>query len=254
MTTTPRPACTSDACGQLFGGKRNSFKTGADHPLFVDLTGKHFGRWIVEGRAPTSAGKSRWECRCACGTRRFVESNSLKSGKSQSCGCHAREVARAVGDRTRTHGKRKTSTYNVWVSMIQRCHNPKNAAYGRYGAAGILVCDRWRFSFESFLADMGERPQALSLDRVDNSGGYSKENCRWATAAQQSRNSRTAKMVSIEGKTQCLIDWLREISLTKSSYLSRLRRGWTQERALTTPPDRRFDWVATRETGHATFL
>lgn len=98
-------------------------------------------------------------------------------------------VERTVHGHARRRGERAgTSTYYIWAAMIQRCTNPKSRDYKLYGAIGISVCDRWRNSFEAFLADMGERPDGRSLDRVDNDGNYEPSNCRWATAVEQARN------------------------------------------------------------------
>lgn len=88
------------------------------------------------------------------------------------------------------HGMSQTSTYRIWLSMKQRCLNPKSGAYAWYGGRGITVCDRWRESFENFLADMGERPEGLWLERKDNSKGYCADNCEWATPKTQAANRR----------------------------------------------------------------
>ena len=118
-----------------------------------------------------------------------------------------REAMRRVGRANRTHGKRHTKLFGVWWQMIQRCRNPKHKAYRNYGGRGIAVCDRWK-SFENFALDMGEAPHGLSLERKDNDGHYDPSNCVWATASQQSRNTRTSKLTA---------DQVREmISLLKS--------------------------------------
>jgi hypothetical protein len=229
---------------QPFGGKRNSFLSGPDHPKFRDLCGRRFARWHVVSFAGTDLRrKALWNCVCDCGVERAVLADSLLRGDSASCGCLSREKARAAGDRTRTHGMTRTTTHTIWMGMIQRCHNPNAKDFYRYGARGITVCDRWR-KFENFFADMGERPQGKTLDRIDNSRGYEPENCRWATPAEQTRNSRLVRNVTINGRTQCLIDWTREIGMKLGTVRGRLNRGWPVELALTTPADPQFNWRA----------
>lgn len=234
--------CRLDACNQPFGGKRFSFPKGPAHPQFVDMTGQRFGRLSVLAFAGIQKD-AMWHVRCDCGTEKVCRGADMRAGKIVSCGCLAREKAKAAGDRTRTHGKSGTSTHNIWDSMIQRCTNPNRKDYWRYGGAGITVCQRWRESFSNFLADMGERPAGLTLDRWPNAGGnYEPGNCRWATPAEQVRNSTAARMVTINGRTQCVKDWADELGMCLGTYSSRKQRGWSAERALTTPADQRFNW------------
>lgn len=151
----------------------------------LDITGSSFGRLTAiewTGRLRWSA--RIWRCRCECGNETEVAVNTLRSGLVRSCGCMLVETSRR---RATKHGQYGTPAYKSWDSMVQRCTNPRQTGYARYGAVGVTVCERWRV-FENFLADMGERPNGMSLDRIDNARGYEPGNCRWATGRQQRMN------------------------------------------------------------------
>lgn len=135
-----------------------------------------------------------------------------------------------------TSGGKPSRTYVSYQQMLQRVYNPKATDYQHYGGRGIEVCDRWRHSFENFLADMGERPLRHSLDRIDNSGNYCKSNCRWASPESQGRNKRTSRMLTHDGVTRSLPEWAEIVGIYVDTIRDRLdKSGWSVQMALTTP-------------------
>lgn len=198
----------------------------------ADLTGETFGRLtVIEFYGVSKHQHSTWKCKCACGATRIIEAGSLRSGNSQSCGCLKKET---TGERGRTHGMTETPIYRVWQAMMNRCRNRNQPAWRNYGGRGISVCERWH-SFDNFLEDMGPRPSGRSIDRIDNSKGYFKENCRWATRAQQARNTRRNRFITFENRTATLKEWADEIGIDQSSLQERLEK-WPLCRALTQQP------------------
>jgi hypothetical protein len=202
----------------------------------MDLTGKVFGRWTVISFVERDTNRqSKWKCVCLCGEAREVAAGKLLQGKSSSCGCLRDEL---IASRFRVHGEtiKGTSEYTSWKSMLQRCSDPNSTNYPRYGGRGITVCDRWKHSFENFLADMGRKPSSKhSIEREENEGNYEPANCRWATSKEQSRNRRSNRMLTLNGRVQCLADWADETGLSYKTIQSRLLRGWSEEKTLTTP-------------------
>lgn len=152
----------------------------------IDVTGTRFGRLTAYSFDATISGQTFWVCKCDCGSTVSVNLSKLRNKETRSCGCLRAEVS---ADRMRTHGKARTGTYRSWEAMKQRCTNPNYSEFYLYGGRGIKVCERW-LQFESFLADMGVRPEGKSIDRIDVNGDYTKDNCRWATATEQARNKR----------------------------------------------------------------
>lgn len=144
-------------------------------------------------------------------------------------------AAKAAGKRER-HGMHNTSEHRAWVSMKQRCTNPKKREWLHYGGRGIKVCEKWASSFIAFLRDVGMKPSPLhSLDRIDVNGNYEPGNVRWATHQQQVENTRTVRLVSINGKTQSHASWARENGLSTGQIASRIKAGWSEIEAITTP-------------------
>lgn len=163
--------------------------------MIIDVSGRRFGRLLVLSRtAPsTTRREARWMCSCSCGGRVVVTGSRLRLGKTRSCGCLRREIARSVHT-THGHGsaaRGQSPTYRSWASMIARCTMPSNGRNWKwYGGRGVTVCPDWRDSFEAFLCDMGPRPAGHSLDRVNSDGNYEPGNCRWATPIEQAANRK----------------------------------------------------------------
>lgn len=204
--------------------------------MLIDLKGTRFGKLIVIDRAGVNKfGQPMWLCRCDCGIDKIARGQSLRKGWTKSCGCFRREMGheRTSGVmNNRKHGMWKTPEYRAWRSCIERC-NPNSKDAPMYEDRGIDVCERWLTSFENFYADMGSRPSPKhSIERKKNGEGYSPENCIWATAKEQQRNTRRNRMIKIGERTQCIAAWAEEAGLSWSVFDARLRRGWTGYRLL----------------------
>lgn len=161
----------------------------------ANITGQRFGRLVVVARAGSRGDRAAWACRCDCGSETSVTGVNLRSGSTHSCGCLNRQRAsERMTARLTRHGHapagKPSGTYNSWTTMRARCTRPSITHFKDYGGRGITVCDRWLNSFDNFLADMGERPPGLTLERNDNDGNYELSNCRWATRSEQQLNRR----------------------------------------------------------------
>jgi hypothetical protein len=206
-------------------------------PVAIDLIGKRFTR-LVAKKLTTLNGRRAYVCICDCGVKKVVEAGALRDGGTKSCGCYNVEQVKRKDNKHRTHGMRYTPTYRVWVSMKQRCSPKasKSKNYKEYYLKGVRVCERWRESFENFLADMGERPSmAYTIDRIDNSKGYEPGNCRWATLLEQNQNRSTCLWLEYKGLRLNAAEWSRRTGLCVATIHSRIKRGWSIEDTLEKP-------------------
>ena len=200
----------------------------------IDISLKRFGRLVAltcESRRNKSGVMCcHWLCVCDCGAKTTVFSNNLRRGLTKSCGCLRAEVS---AKRMTKHGEYGSKAYRSWAHMLGRCNNSNDKKYKDYGGRGISVYRQW-FDFSKFLSDMGPCPKEMSIDRIDNDGNYEPGNCRWATQKTQQNNRRTNRLVSYNGDTLTVSQWAIKLKINYGSLLSRLDRGWSIERALTT--------------------
>jgi hypothetical protein len=209
--------------------------------------GTRVGRLVTTGLYGHRQGRSRpfltFECVCDCGTIKYYDSTTIKSGGDLSCGCKRREHMRQMGLSNRIYtaaeSKTRTRLRSVWSSMISRCYDPDHEQFPRYGMRGIFVVDEWRESFESFLAWGLANGHAddLTIDRIDNDGPYRPDNCRWADDVQQANNRRSNHRLAAFGQTKTMAEWLRDprCVVSRSSIYKRLALGMDAEAAISVP-------------------
>jgi hypothetical protein len=197
----------------------------------IDLAGQRFERLVVlEPAGKNKHGQYIWKCECDCGKITFPTTYDLRTGHTKSCGCYGKEKLKQS---VITHGERHSSTYNTWCSMKGRCYTSSNTSYNRYGARGIAVCDRWKDSFENFLEDMGHRPSPKHcLDRIDNDGPYSPDNCRWVTYTENNRNRRDSRILPLGEESMTMAAWGERLDISVVTIFNRLERGESIDRAL----------------------
>lgn len=211
------------------------------------LEGK-FGRLrlveLTEGR--NKAGYRLGRFACDCGAEALLVASRVARGSAKSCGCLTKEAAQRIGrsgvglakrwakDADRPAAVHKTPGYRAWQQMRQRCCNPNQIGFERYGGRGITVCERWNSSFADFIADVGQRPSPdHSIERKDNDGNYEPGNCVWATMREQNNNRRNTIYLTHAGRTLPLAEWAREVGIGYTTLKERLVHGWSAERALT---------------------
>lgn len=178
-----------------------------------------FGELTVLERMPNINSNTMWRCVCSCGTFKNIQGSNLMSGNHKSCGCLKRK--KGTEHYSSTHGLTRTTTYSTYQDIIRRCYNKNRKTWKYYGGRGIKVCKRWRDSFENFVEDMGLKPPNMSIERIDNNGNYTPENCKWATSQEQAFNRRkqsnkSSKYIGVHkiksnGKWKSCIGWSHKI-------------------------------------------
>jgi hypothetical protein len=183
--------------------------------------------YICDSRTP---GKAVYRCECGVGLEAFK--NNVNRGHTSSCGCVRRRITseRSMKHGAKANGKR-TRSYVTWVNMKARCADASDL---NYGGRGIKVCERWQ-EFSNFLADMGEPPPKTTLDRIDNSKGYSPDNCRWAGRKVQATNKRTVAMYEYQGQRKHLTDWAKHFGINRLTLRLRIKSGVPFDVAVSTP-------------------
>lgn len=208
--------------------------------------GEKYWRWtyLREAEPERSDGKLRGVFRCDCGVEREVTLSYVRAGKSKSCGCLPREriIAKVLkhGQSDYRKGQSGYYLYSLWSGIKHRTNSPNSRHYEWYGGRGITMHPAWVDDYVTFrdyvLAELGERPSKRhSLDRIDNEGNYEPGNIRWATPAVQGSNRRNNQLLTLNGRTQTASQWSRELNIPHQTLMSRLARGWTEEKALTEP-------------------
>lgn len=169
-----------------------------------------YGEWLVISGEFKHKGRICLICRCVCGTEKAVQKRYLIGGRSLSCGCVQRKL---LANRSRKSGSSKKSVYFAWQGMLNRCRNKNISKYSYYGGRGIKVCERWATSFENFIHDMGDRPEGMTIERVDVNGDYCPENCKWDSRMEQMRTIRSRSKWGIKGVVKRANGWAVYIGL-----------------------------------------
>lgn len=192
-----------------------------------DLTGQKFGKLTVIGADDRGIRKPYFYCMCECGRLKSVRSDSLKSGKIRSCGCLKKEQDKVNLIMNHKHKMSHTRIYSIWQNMKGRCNNIHDPRYDRYGGRGIKVCEEWEKDFTKFYAWALENgySEDLTIDRIDNDGDYTPENCRWADQKEQARNRDTNIKITIGRSTRTLTEWCEIFGLDFKTVVARYNRN-----------------------------
>lgn len=235
--------CTCGNVKEFMGNalNRNAYSScGCTNPRSIDLMGKVFTRLTVVEKVETDKKGNHWKCVCSCGKELIVRGGNLTNNTTKSCGCYKNDKFKELLDSgggykfPKTHGFTGKLSKQVWDGMMARCYNPDLKQYHNWGGRGITVCERWH-TYENFALDMGEPPDGLKLERTDNNGNYTPENCIWATDIEQNRNRRNNRLLTYKGETKCVTAWAEELKVNPKTLYTRVYLGWTDEQVLGTP-------------------
>lgn len=204
-------------------------------PIREAREGMKFNRLTLLKKLPREKYEhEKWLCECECGEIKEYFLKFVLRGTTKSCGCYIKDSIAGFNTTHGFAGKNRPKEYGVWKGMVKRCHG-ENPEIG-YGDRKITVCERWKDSFVNFYQDMGPRPSDKhSIDRIDNNGNYEPSNCRWATSKQQSNNKRNTIIVNYNGKSVPLAEVCEKLNISYHTTRERLRRGWSADKALSTP-------------------
>lgn len=170
---------------------------GYDMSRIKDRTGQKWNRLeAVSFSHKDSNNNAHWLYKCDCGKEHIAHASQVANGQIKSCGCLLHDIN---VEKMTTHNMSRTKTYKSWINMKDRCLNPKNKYFDKYGERGIIVCDRWLENFDNFLEDMGELEEGQSIERLDNNLNYEPSNCKWGSAKEQQQNKSNSKYWFIHG-------------------------------------------------------
>lgn len=206
----------------------------SNRPRSVITPGQRFARLVFLYEVEPVKERRMGLFQCDCGKKTITQIHGVRYGNARSCGCLVNEFIASVNFK---HGEgSKTSEFNIWSGMRERCSNPNHVGYKNYGGRGITVCDRWANSYINFLADMGRRPSLKhSINRIDNDGNYCPENCEWTTQKRQGGNTRLTIFLVINGVRKALRDWADEVGIPAKTVWQRMKNGWSADRAVFEP-------------------
>lgn len=199
---------------------------------FIDLTGQRYGRLVVIELCnyKSAGGRVQWVCKCDCGNTLVVTRAHLRSGETTSCGCLRLELLKT---RSIKHGMHGTRIYNIHRKIKERCTRPGTTKYAEYGGRGITIVEEW-LDFSNFheWAKLNGYEEHLTIERINNDGPYSPENCKWATVDEQNKNRRNTKKYTINGETKLVPGWAEYYEINKQLLYYRIKKGESIEEAI----------------------